>query len=266
MIVKHIENFDLKQIAESGQCFRMNMSDDKTAQLTAFGRVLQITDRGGGDFGFSCREEEFDEIWSGYFDLETDYGRIIASIDPGDRFLVRAAGCGSGIRILRQDPFETLISFIISQRKNIPAIKSSVEKLCRTCGEKITDEIHAFPSAKAIFSLSDKELSECSLGYRTSYVREAAERVALGQTDLYSLSDLGDGELFEELTAFKGVGKKVANCVMLFAYHRIASFPRDVWIGRIEEEYYNGTFPESRYDGYAGVLQQYMFYSVRNRL
>lgn len=264
MIVKHIENFDLKQIAESGQCFRMNMSDDRTARLTAYGKVLDINDRGGGDFCFSCPEKEFEEIWSSYFDLETDYGRFISSIDPNDRFLLRAAEVGNGIRILRQDPFETLISFIISQRKNIPAIKASVEKLCKACGEKITSDIYAFPSAKAIYSLSEKELSECSLGYRVSYVREAAERVALGQTDLSELNGLSDGELFGELTSFKGVGKKVANCVMLFAYHRIAAFPRDVWIGRIEEEYYKGRFPESRYEGYAGVLQQYMFYAIRN--
>ncbi len=262
MIRKQIKNFNLYQISDSGQCFRMTMADEAHARVVAFGRVLDITDN-SGSFEFSCTEEEYREIWSDYFDLNEDYEGFIASIDPKDVFLTKAAGYGSGIRILRQEPFETLVSFIISQRKNIPAIQSSVEKLCRLCGDKIEDDIYAFPKAEAIEALSESELSGCSLGYRAPYVREAARRVACHETDLVSLHGLNDDELKESLMSFYGVGEKVANCVMLFAYHRIGAFPVDVWIKRIEDEYYNGSFPIEKYQGFAGVLQQYMFFYGR---
>ncbi|MCR5774682.1 MAG: DNA-3-methyladenine glycosylase 2 family protein [Lachnospiraceae bacterium] len=262
-MIKQIGNLDLRQIAESGQCFRMRMTGEKSAKVTAFGKVLELKDEGNGEIWFSCSEKEFNSIWYDYFDLETDYAGYIDSIDPADRFLTEAAKYGHGIRILRQDPFETLISFIISQRKNIPAIQSAVEKLCWVCGEKISEDIYSFPSPKAIAGLSEKELSECSLGYRAPYVREAARRAACGEIDPEAMRKLPDAELFDELVSIYGVGKKIANCVMLFAYHRIAAFPEDVWIRRIEDTYYGGEFPVSEYPGYAGVLQQYMFFYAR---
>ncbi len=263
MVRRRINNFNLRQIADSGQCFRMVMLDDAHARLVAFGRALDITDNVDGPFDFSCTEEEYESVWSDYFDLDEDYAGFISSIDPEDGFLTRAAEHGSGIRILRQEPFETLISFIISQRKNIPAIQSSVEKLCRTCGEKIGDEIYAFPKPSDIAMLSSAELEGCSLGYRAPYVREAARRVSSGEISLEALMDLSDDKLFDELMSFYGVGRKIANCVMLFAYHRIGAFPVDVWIQRIEDEYYGGRFPVEKYQGFAGVMQQYMFFYGR---
>ena len=259
----HSDNFDLKQTALSGQCFRMIMTDDHTARVIAKDKVLYIRDHGGCDLDLSCTKEEFDILWKDYFDLDTDYGRYIDSVDRDDDFLCRASRCGSGIRILRQDPFETLISFIISQRKSIPAIQTSIEKLSALCGERIEQDLFAFPTPHAIASLSDKELIGCSLGYRAPYVKEAAKRVDEGETDLVNLGEMSDEELYDALISFCGVGKKVANCVMLFAYHRIASFPVDVWIKRIEDEYYGGRFPVEKYQGFAGVLQQYMFYYIR---
>ncbi len=258
-----INDFDLKQITDSGQCFRMHMMDDARAELIAHGRRLEIENTGNGCYEFSCDKEEYESIWETYFDLKTDYSAYIKAIDPEDSFLTRAAGYGKGIRILRQDPFETLISFIISQRKNIPAIQASVEKLCRLCGDRIEGEAYAFPKPQAISALSEDELKGCSLGYRAPYVREAADRVAKGDTDLYGLKKLSDEELMKELLSFYGVGKKVANCVMLFAYHRISAFPVDVWIERVLDEYYEGHFPTDKYPGFAGVMQQYMFFYIR---
>ena len=263
MVRKKIRNFSLGQIADSGQCFRMTMLDDTHARLVAFGRMLDVTDNCDGSFDLSCNEEEYEGVWSDYFDLDEDYAGFIASIDKEDGFLTRAAEYGSGIRILKQEPFETLISFIISQRKNIPAIQSSVDKLCKACGDRIGDEIYAFPEPSGIVSLSSAELEGCSLGYRAPYVREAARWVASGEISLEALRNLPDDKLFDELMSFYGVGKKIANCVMLFAYHRIGAFPVDVWIQRIEDEYYGGRFPIEKYQGFAGVLQQYMFFYGR---
>lgn len=258
------QNFDLKQIAESGQCFRMKMEDDSHARVIAGDRLLSISHKGDGGFELSCTEEEYHNFWYEYFDLGCDYGDFIDAIDPADSFLNRAAASGSGIRILRQEPFETLISFIISQRKSIPAIRTSVEKLCISCGRKIADDIFAFPEPADLAGLSEDELKECALGYRVPYVREAARRIACGEKDLEAMRELTDDALYEELVSFKGVGRKVANCVMLFAYHRIGAFPEDVWIKRIEDDHYGGRFPVERYEGFAGVLQQYMFFSARN--
>lgn len=263
MVKKQIADFNLRQIATSGQCFRMHMTDEDHAYLVAGGKLLEVEDLGSGEFLFSCPEDEFYGRWHDYFDLGADYSRYISSIDPGDHFLQSAAEFGRGIRILRQEPFETLISFIISQRKNIPAIQSSVEKLCRLCGSRIADDIYSFPEAHAIAELSESELSSCSLGYRAPYVREAARRVACRDLDLDAMRRLSDDELFGELTSVYGVGKKIAHCVMLFAYHRIGAFPVDVWIRRMEERYYGGRFPIEKYSGYAGVLQQYIFFYGR---
>ena len=263
MITVNSDNFDLKKIADSGQCFRMVMCEPDKARVAAAGKLLYIVNRGSGNFEFSCTEKEYADYWYDYFDLGTDYAVYKASVDPKDVFLTKAAEYGTGIRILKQEKFETLISFIISQRKNIPAIQSSVERLCRTCGRRIEDGIYAFPEPEALASLSDRELSACSLGYRTQYVREAAIRVASGEKDLEALNGLSDDELFSELISFYGVGRKVANCVMLFAYHRIGAFPEDVWIKRIEDGHYNGRFPVEKYPGFAGIMQQYMFFYSR---
>ncbi|MBQ7584041.1 MAG: DNA-3-methyladenine glycosylase 2 family protein, partial [Lachnospiraceae bacterium] len=243
MFTIHSQNLDLKQIADSGQCFRMIMESDTRARVIARGRLLYLTDKGKGEFELSCTKKEYNDIWHDYLDMGNDYEGYIKAVDPEDAYLKKAALFGQGIRILRQEPFETLISFIISQRKNIPAIQSSVEKLCRLCGERIKDEHYAFPSPKALSSLSLSELSDCSLGYRAPYVKEAAMRIASGEADLKAMNELSDKQLFDELVSLYGVGKKVANCVMLFAYHRIGAFPVDVWIKRIEDAYYNGRFP-----------------------
>ncbi|MCR5746340.1 MAG: DNA-3-methyladenine glycosylase 2 family protein [Lachnospiraceae bacterium] len=262
-MIKHIKNMDIEQIAESGQCFRMLMTGEGSAKVIAGGRVLEIKALDKGEFDLDCDEADFNDFWENYFDLSADYSSYINAIDKDDEFLIKAAKYGDGIRILNQEPFETLISFIISQRKNIPAIRSSVEKICRLCGKKINGEDYAFPEPEAIAALSEKELGNCSLGYRVPYIRETAEMIARGDVDLMSLHTLDDEGLYDKLLSFKGVGKKVANCVMLFAYHRIAAFPVDVWIQRIADTYYDGRFPEEKYPGFAGVLQQYMFFYGR---
>ena len=259
-----LSNFDLYQIANSGQCFRMNKSGDSSYTLIAQNRVLEIEKLGNSMFRFYCDEDDFSKIWYDYFDLGEDYSRFINSIDKNDSFLVKAADYGSGIRILKQDPWETLITFIISQRKNIPAIKKSVELLSKNYGTEIGDNLFSFPTPEKIASLNIDLLNKCSLGYRSPYVLKAAQTVSNGDVDLQALCSNDDEKLFEVLNSFYGVGKKVANCIMLFAYHRIAAFPIDVWISRILEKEYNNNFDTNKYDGFAGVIQQYMFYYAQN--
>ena len=265
MIRINNEDLDIRKIAGSGQCFRMNRAAEEGREglyeLTAFGRILRMEDLPGGA-DFDCSEEELSAVWGPYFDLDYDYAAVRASIDPEDGYLTKAAEKGRGIRILRQDPWEALISFIISQRKNIPAIKAAVEAVSRSFGTEIDEGRFAFPTPAQLAAAGEDELKACSLGYRVPYVSLAAKAVDSGDLDLSSLSALGDAELLEELMKIKGVGVKVASCAMLFGYHRIGAFPIDVWISRVLAREYPGGFPFERYEGFAGILQQYMFFDA----
>ena len=265
---------DMKKIAESGQIFRFNVYDDEYS-LVAGDKLLFIKEDDDG-YILSCSESEFEEFWTDYFDLRLDYSDFEKNIPADDLFLTNAAEYSYGIRILNQDKWEMLISFIISQRKSIPAIKSSIEKLARTYGKKIdmqvpdfiknidkNSEFFAFPTPKALADASIDDLNACSLGYRSPYIEASAKAVYRGDIDLEALSKLDDNELLAALMSLRGVGIKVANCVALFGYHRIAAFPIDVWIKRMIDEHYEGEFPLKLYDGYAGVIQQYIFYYGR---
>ena len=164
-----------------------------------------------------------------------------------------------------------LISFIISQRKNIPAIKASIEKICALAGDVIAEDkegspIYSFPTPERLAALSMDELSSCSLGYRDKYVHQAALDVASGALDLESLSALDDDALLQELLKLYGVGVKVANCEILFGYHRLNAFPKDVWINRVLDLRYPGGFPFDKYAPYNGIMQQYLFFYSRNEI
>lgn len=277
---------DLKRIADSGQCFRWKRSGEwkgvPVYRVIASGRVLFFLNE-NGRLDLSCGEEEYTSFWSSYLDTETDYSGIRASVREDDSFLKNAAEAGKGIRILRQEPFEALISFIISQRKSIPAIMGSVEKLCAAAGKEIrlsesekiwlkehgisseaSEDLHSFPDAGSIAAMSGEVLNSCSLGYRTDYVRRCAEEVCSGTIDLHALSELEDEELLEALLKIRGVGKKVASCTALFGFHRLNFFPVDVWIERVLKAYYKEGFPFDSYSPYNGVMQQYMFYYGRS--
>ena len=264
--------FDIDQIAESGQCFRMTKVSDGVYGLIFRGRYIELAKRGTDADGssiveLSCSREEFDAVWKDYFDFQTDYSDILGMVDKNDAFLSGAAEYGQGIRILRQDPWEMLISFIISQRKSIPAIRTSIERLAARCGDKIDTPVgtaYSFPTAEQILGLSPHALDECGLGYRSKYIADISRRAAEGEVDVYSMYGLPDEELKKNLLNLYGVGNKVAACVMLFGYHRIESFPEDVWIKRALESHYPDGFPYEKYPGCAGVMQQYIFFYIRN--
>lgn len=263
MVELRTEELDIGKIADSGQCFRLVRSGPDRFTLTAKGRVLAMDTLPDGA-RFHCGEEEFSDLWRDYFDLGTDYARFRKAVPRRDRFLSRAAEYSRGIRILRQDPWEMLITFIISQRKNIPAIQRSVELLSRRCGKQLEDGRFAFPTPERLAELSMEELAACSLGYRAKYIRDAAALVSVGALDLNHLCTREDCDLLQSLTAVPGVGPKVANCVSLFGYHRLTGFPRDVWINRMIDTEYGGEFPLERYAGFQGVIQQYIFYYARS--
>ena len=265
MITIQNPDFDIRKIADSGQCFRLNPNQDGGYTLVAKGRVLRAVEADG--CLLDCTQAEFDALWRDYFDLQTDYAAIRAGVEPDDAFLRRACDYGRGIRMLRQDPWEMLVSFIISQRKSIPAIKYCIEAICARYGELITcagEKLYTFPSPEKLAALDEAHFLACSLGYRAKYVLSCARMIASGALDLGKIASLDDEALYSALLTVSGVGEKVANCVMLFGYHRLSRFPRDVWINRIEAREYQGAFPTGRYLETAGVLQQYIFYYGRS--
>lgn len=274
------DDFDLKKICESGQCFRASEEGGWFRFLTR-GHILWIRPRddagrcgdpdetgGPAAFEVSCDGAEWDEIWAPYFDLGRDYRSIRAAVPEDDMFMRRASSCGRGIRILRQDPFETTISFIISQRKNIPAIRQAVGLLASRYGRKVrTGDVTAelFPEPEVLARVPEKEYREaCRLGYRAPYVLCAAQMVAQGQIDLEAASELPDGELIAYFQRIRGVGVKVARCIALFAYGRTGVVPVDTWIGRVMKEQYGGGDPFRRYRENAGIFQQYAFYYAQH--
>lgn len=211
-------------------------------------------------------EDKWKKIWLPYFDGKRKYKKIEKNCQ-GDLHLQKCIDFGKGLRILRQDPFETLITFILSQRKSIPAIRSSVEKLCEQFGEKCYSkveekEIHLFPSAKSLYHA---DLSHCSLGYRAPFVQDAVERVVEERLDLEALEKLPTDALLDTLMEVHGVGIKVASCVALFAYSRMDIIPEDVWMKRIWEMNYQGENPYKE-DADGGIIQQYLFhYAIHHK-
>ena len=277
MITKHIEFFDPVKIADSGQAFRIHPIDDTHTELLAYGKYLQIASLGGDDYAFSCSEQEFNDVWQEYFDLSFDYKAAIYDTDKDDEFLQASIRYGYGIRILRQEVFETVISYIISQRRSIPSITTCVDRLCELSGDKVVppvlgepfvkplkDVYYSFPTVKQASSLTADKIDGIGAGYRTAYILSAVEDFRSGKLVPDSMNELNDDELFSVLTGMYGVGTKVANCVMLFGFHRVGRFPVDVWIKRIEDKYYDGHFDAERYPQTAGILQQFMFYYIRN--
>lgn len=267
MEVQISDDFDLARIAESGQCFRWQKDDSGTYRIIHKEHILRIRSLEKNSFALSCSEDDYRNIWHGYFDLGTDYRSIRERISKeDDPFLAEACEYGKGIRILRQDPWEMLISFIISQNKNIPAIKRSVELLCEVAGSRREDaegSYYLFPTPEEILALSDEALSACRLGYRCRYVKAAALDVAEGKLNLDLLKSETEEVTIKALTAVFGVGVKVANCVSLFGLHHVDAFPIDVWIRRILENEYPAGYPKEKYSPYNGIYQQYMFYYYR---
>ncbi|MDR2360274.1 MAG: hypothetical protein LBD85_03200 [Oscillospiraceae bacterium] len=238
MIYLDAEYCDLRKIADSGQCFRWHNAANNIWEIPAFERVLtaQIS---GNDVVLDCSEDDFREVWSSYFDNDSNYSEYHSAILGAELpYLTAAAVTAKGIRILRQDLWEITVSFIISQCNNIPRIKQ--------CLNRIIERFGHFPKP---FEITRGSLEGLGLGYRDEYIYDAAEKFSGAMTDF---------------RAINGVGAKVNSCIQLYGLGRKDAFPRDTWIKRVEREQFGGRFPEELFAGFAGVAQQYLFYHARN--
>lgn len=280
-----INDMDLEQIARSGQCFRMKKraEENRVWTVAAAGEYVEAVKEEDG-FLFSCRETEFKEKWAGYFDLQTDYGGYKRNIASDDVYLKEAMKRGWGVRILNQDLWEMIVTFLISQNNNITRITGCVEGLCgkfghkkngtgfdlssHGCWEETERSYYAFPEPERIAGAGMEGLSGLGLGYRDKYILSIAERCSgpEGRAWIEDLKEADYENAHSLLMEQYGIGRKVADCICLFGLHHIGAFPVDTHVKQILECHYPGGFPLERYQGYAGILQQYMFYYKVNKL
>ena len=263
MTERTIPDFNIDQIARSGQCFRFRPLDEGHYALVAGGRYIEISQQ-GQTVRFDCPEDEFETVWRPYFDLDADYGRYKRAVAKRDKYLQSAIATGGGLRILRQELWEVIVCFIISQQNNIPRITKCVENMCslfgETCYNRSEQVSNAYPTAERLAACTADDLAPVRLGYRAKYILAAARQAASGEVDLDAVRRMDYAHAKAELMRLSGVGVKVAECICLFALHHIDAFPVDTHIRQMLDEHYPKGFPLRRYKGFAGVMQQYAFY------
>ena len=277
-----VKDFDTDHILDCGQCFRWEKEPDGSYAGTAFGRVLRVAYDNGRQtlYMYGTTEEDFHDIWRRYFDLDRDYSVIKKTLAEGDDVMAKAIQYGGGIRILNQEKWETLLSFIISQNNNIPRIKKCINSLAENFGEKAGEyrgrEYYSLPSPEVLAALDAEDLSPCRLGYRARYLVETARKVASdGLESLEALGgdDVSGADAVQALRQYCGVGPKVANCIALFSLGKFDSFPVDVWVKKVMHELYGidekdvkamNRYAAEHFGRYGGIAQQYLFYYMRN--
>ena len=266
-MILNIREFNLRTIANSGQCFRINETLENVFDIQTADKFLRVIRISDDIYDFKCSKTEF-LFYKEYFDLNNNYKKFKSICMPSDSFLKKSIAYSDGLRILNQNKFETIISFIISQRKSIKAIKTSIERLCKLSGNKHKNRYgvyYTFPTASQILKQNKASLRSCGLGYRMDYIVQFCKDYENGLYNLDKMDKLTSDELIAKLMSIKGVGIKVASCIALFAYHRFDICPKDVWINRVIDKKYNGKIPKS-YQKYIGIIQQYWFnYIVNNR-
>ncbi|WP_455100519.1 DNA-3-methyladenine glycosylase family protein [Parvimonas micra] len=276
VILEEIENFDAKAIFTCGQAFRWYEESDGSFTTVHLGRVLNVLNEKDKVIFKGTNLEEFNEIWMDYFDLNTDY-KEIRKVLSNNEILPKAMEYGEGIRILNQNHFEMLISFIISANNMIPRIKKSIEVISMRYGRFICEDenrkYYSFPTVEELSKATVEDLREfAKVGFRDKRIFDTVNMILNEKIDLYSFENLETDTLREELLKFSGVGNKVADCIMLFSYKRGEVFPVDVWIKRVMEELFiKKETPVKKiskeadriFGKYAGYAQQYLFYYGR---
>lgn len=260
-VLASAELLDLKKTFECGQCFRWEADDKGRYTGVAYEKVLRIWEENGVVL---CNAPAGDlPFWRYYFDLDTDYTESLRLFSQPD-YLRQCRDFGLGIRILRQEPWEALVSFLISQCNNIPRIKGIVSALCRLFGAPLEGGLFAFPAPERLAGLPETALAPIKSGYRAKYIGNAARAVSEGSLNFQTLSALPDEAAFAEIRQLSGVGEKVANCFLLYGLHRLERFPVDVWMRRALNRHFPRNFDPTVLGKHAGLAQQFIFYYARS--
>ena len=294
-----VKDFHLDHIFDCGQCFRWNRADDGSWTGIAGGRVARMRMESAADPSGKTSPDEgiltiegiplpgeseadFTTFWKGYLDLDRDYGKIKRSLGRGDAAMRRAIEAGAGIRILNQDLWETMVSFIISQNNNIPRIKGCIEAVCREFGRELdvpaelrpfveSEKWYTIPGPEVLAELTRADLDGCKLGYRAPYLIETAKQVVrMGGMEAVEEQLKQAEDVIGALEDFAGVGPKVASCIALFGVGRYDAFPIDVWMKRAMHTVYGiekvkemERYAAEHFGRYGGFAQQYLFYYIR---
>ena len=282
--VKNVECFDINKIFDCGQCFRFDKVENSRHECEfsgiAFGKFVSFAQDGDTLYIYNATEEEYEKIWHHYLALDIDYQHIESDIlsRSDNSKLLDAINYGRGIRILSQEPWEAVCSFIISQNNNIPRIKKIIEAISKKCGNPVElpsgSEAHnsgksslcSFPTPEAILELGIDGLCELKTGFRAKYIYDAAQRTISGELDYGYISTLSTDQAIKELCSVKGIGPKVASCALLFGFEKYDAFPIDVWIKKVILKYFSSdpaSFKPYILGNYAGIAQQYLFYYER---
>ncbi|MCR5186471.1 MAG: 8-oxoguanine DNA glycosylase [Clostridia bacterium] len=279
-VINDIDSFRLKDIFECGQCFRWNKNDDGSYVGVINNTVVKVKQEKNSIIFTGSDSSGFEDTINNYFDLNEDYASYKKRLRKVDKYLNESVEFGDGIRILNQDLWETIISFIISANNNIPRIKKIIENLSKTYGKRIVfegKEYYTFPSIDSLSKASVQDLRDLGVGFRDKRIYSTTQMIKSGEIDLENIRSLQDTDLMrEKLLKLDGVGPKVADCILLFALHRFDVFPIDVWVRRVMNDLYIHCDEESRvskreinriadekYGEIKGLAQQYLFYWKR---
>lgn len=278
VILEGVKNFNIKQIVECGQCFRWERVDELDYIGVAYGRVIEVVQNKDKVTIYNTNEEDFNNIWFNYFDLGRDYSKIKQEL-AYDEILSKSIEFGYGIRILNQEYFEILISFIISARNSIPSIMKTIKKIAQKWGNPIEykgNVYYTFPTADMLKDVTLEEIQQTGASFRSKYILDTIQNVNKSNVereyDLNYIASLNDDECHIALQKFKGVGAKVADCIMLFSMGKVSAFPVDVWVKRAMMYFYNAEegslnkiriFARNKFKDVAGFAQQYLFYYAR---
>lgn len=276
LLLKDQDSFDPKMIFECGQAFNWTKEEDESYTTCAFSKILNVK-KEGKDIILSTNREDFENLWMDYFDLQTNYEKIKSNLLI-DETMDAAISYGHGIRILNQDPYETIISFIISANNRINQIKNSISLISKYYGTYIGTyrgkDYYNFPSVEVLAQADPQDLRKyCKVGFRDTRIVEASKEILKWDSSFDDLMDLPREELKDLLMSLAGVGPKVSDCIILFAFKDKSAFPVDVWIKRVMENLYLdgetisqkkvADFGREKFGPYAGVAQQYLFYYGR---
>lgn len=272
--IHDIRDFNITHIFECGQCFRWNREDDGSYTGVVKNKVINVLQQENTVEFNNINTDDFDII-KNYFDFDTDYETIKNTLNT-DEIMAEAIKFGEGIRILNQEEWETMISFMISANNRIPMIKKVIENLSISFGDYIGNyrgkEYFSFPTAERLSAAPVERILECKTGFRAPRIKAAATRFLTEKDKIYNIKNMSYDEGLAYLKTYKGIGDKVANCILLFSMKHFDTFPVDVWVRRVMQTLYVSKdtkdadirkFAENKFGKYSGFAQQYLFYYAR---
>ena len=273
--VNGVKDFNIRHIFDCGQCFRWNKEEDESYTGVVKNKVINVSQEGNTvDFN-NINSDDFQNSIKNYFDFDTDYETIKKTVNTDD-IMAEAIKFGQGIRILNQDEWETMISFMISANNRIPMIKKVIENLSTSFGDYLGNykgkDYYSFPSAESLAAAPVEKILECKAGFRAPRIKEAANRFLTERDQIYNIRNISYDEGLAYLKTYTGIGDKVANCVLLFSMRHFDTFPVDVWVRRVMQTLYVDKetkdadikiFAEEKFGKFSGFAQQYLFYYAR---